>query len=319
MLFPASQSTHLHKCISVLLWVVCMMLQARATTFVVKDDISLKGAIDRAMQYVVYSSKRKVTIVSVCFPSDVYWRALCPLSKGNFDRYASVHGYGIQWFSHNLAAPRHPAWSKVPAILAVLRQNTVSYVVWVDSDSVFMNIRQKLTNALPPSGYHLAYAGGGEVLAAGCIWSSQMVFRTGSWAQEFLQAVWHVYPEPEPMGFFEQASMQYLLSGARQDQHCRWCVARQGTEYNPNNLSRLGTSQICSDSRGLRHPEDSCCKPHGKWGAHSWPIPTRIFGSTLRDYRDGDLLITFPGMRPKMRAALIRHYTLASFLNLSMR
>ena len=262
-----------------------------------------------------------VTLVSVCFPGSSYWLGLCPLAKSHFHDYAQFNSFGLCWFTSNLATPRHPAWSKIPAILAAMRSQSAEYVFWSDPDTVFMNFSSHAL-VLPPIGIDMAYSGYfNSWFDRRCVNAAHMIFRSSSWSQALLRAVWEVYPEPRPADWWmEQASMQYILSGQRQE--CRNAVLSYGIEYNPSNNSWF----LPMEPKFRAHPRDSCCKPQGQWAARSMRVPPRAleswpslmpFGKTAVPtalqvpaalYQDGDLLVSFPGIHREERVRLLRNW-----------
>jgi len=127
---------------------------------------------------------------------------------------------------------RESAWLKVPAILAVLRSG--NDVFWMDSDSVFVNLRMPLpTQRLVSPVALLASPGQWYFINTG-----HLLLSRGEWSEGFLKRAWGVYPVPSPTSLWEQSAMQYVLAGELPE--CRASL----------NLNDLGdVNALCNASR----------------------------------------------------------------------
>ena len=146
----------------------------------------------------------------------VRWRnyaGILELTWPNKLRYAQKHGYQLFDHSSYLDISRPPAWSKIPAMQALLTPDSqCDWVLWTDADTVIMNSDIRITDFLPdPSlGLDLVVAsdeGGGYN-------SGVLLFRNTDWSRWFLQTWWNMRDYVRPPGFSlsgDNAAMKALL------------------------------------------------------------------------------------------------------------
>ncbi len=69
--------------------------------------------------------------------------ALTKCTLRSLESYTAKHGYGFFSFSESLDTTRHPSWSKIPALLAVMRDYHYDWVVWIDDDICITDMSKK--------------------------------------------------------------------------------------------------------------------------------------------------------------------------------
>jgi hypothetical protein len=172
----------------------------------------------------------------------IRWRnyaGILELTWPNKLAYAEKHGYQLFDHSKYLDISRPPAWSKIPAMQALLQpistqtdekdtrdgssssKNKIhsnqqhapcDWVVWTDADTVIMNSNISIADFLPANdtGLDLVVAsdeGGGYN-------SGVLLFRNTDWSRQFLQSWWDMTNYVRPPGFSlsgDNAAMKALL------------------------------------------------------------------------------------------------------------
>lgn len=124
--------------------------------------------------------------------------------------YARRHGFHFECVRERLAQGRHPAWSKILALLPLLESGRFDWVFWVDADAVILNPTIDIRSLLP-QGKDLLFATDFNGLCAGVF-----AARACSWTVDFFRAVWGAGTlghDPDGMGDkWEQTTIKHLLS-----------------------------------------------------------------------------------------------------------
>jgi len=146
------------------------------------------------------------------------WRnydSIMGLTHTNKEHYAQKHGYTFFDASKfDLDTTRPPAWSKIPAVLHLLRNkqnenagdNTArrklphcDWVMWTDADTVIMNSNVSMQDFLPTDSsakdFVVASDNGGGYN------SGVFVFRNTPWSIQFLERWWNMTSYVRPPGF----------------------------------------------------------------------------------------------------------------------
>ena len=134
-------------------------------------------------------------------------RMLKTSEEGREGRNEMTYVYKFFWFDTKEpgAEDRKAVWSKIPALQKALKDPSVQYAFWMDSDSLFMNFGKRLESLIPKGDSHLSFSGGPFCfLNAGHI-----MFKNDAWTKAFLEDVWETFPAPRP--YEEQSAMVYAL------------------------------------------------------------------------------------------------------------
>jgi hypothetical protein len=154
-----------------------------------------------------------VMIVGFCEAQSADFELVCTLHKDNVIEYASQHGYGFDLFhrpnSTLVNDTRRATWLKIPALYRTIVTPGVLHAFWMDSDSLFMNMRTTLP--LPSTGRFLAisthnnpgshYTDAGQPSHnADFPNAGHFALTSGTAAETFLQRVWATCPSPWSVG-----------------------------------------------------------------------------------------------------------------------
>lgn len=85
------------------------------------------------------SSLPKITVVSGG-TSDLPWTDVV---KQNHEEYCDRHGFEYRWFDFEFL-DRHPVWGKIFACAKIIEDGGTDWVVWLDSDAIFVDLKKPL-------------------------------------------------------------------------------------------------------------------------------------------------------------------------------
>lgn len=97
--------------------------------------------------------------------------------------YARRHGYACRVHEQALDTTRHPAWSKLLAVQAVLAEKPGAWVMWIDADAVVVNHRFR-AETLVPKGFEAVFASDFNGLNSGIF-----LIHSSEWSRRFLETV----------------------------------------------------------------------------------------------------------------------------------
>ena len=230
-----------------------------------------------------------IAVVSGCVAEDADYVKACRIAEKNFRSYVAyqnrlldgsserknemAHFYKFFWFDAKEpgAEDREVVWSKILALQKALKDSSVQYAFWMDSDSLFMNFGKRVESFIPGGDSHLSFSGGGLCfLNAG-----HMMFKNDAWTKEFLEDVWETFPAPKP--FEEQSAMVYALWKRSSKEKATECRERTQNLH----ASPLG-----------------CCNGTGVLGVDQRP-DMNVFPVA---YQSGDFIVHFAGGHEKSHA-----------------
>lgn len=64
--------------------------------------------------------------------------------RKNHESYCAAHGYSYRWMEFDFL-DYHPVWGKIFAVAKLLEENAFDWVVWLDSDAVFVDFAKPLS------------------------------------------------------------------------------------------------------------------------------------------------------------------------------
>ncbi len=194
------------------------------------------------------------------------------------EAYAGRHGFHFECVRQRLVRDRHPAWSKIPALLRLLESGLFDWVFWVDADAAILNPAIDIRSLLP-AGKDLLFASDFNGLCAGVF-----AARACNWTIDFFRAVWGAGTlghDPDGMGDkWEQTTIKHLL--AHFPEHSPHVAFARDTDmnsswsaYRPGHfIVHLGAMSNADRLRMLRGIQDEAtdgrAKERSDWSDHSW-------------------------------------------------
>jgi hypothetical protein len=185
-----------------------------------QDTTTIKEGVGPAICMVTFTDANTPSLLQRL----VRWRdyaGILELTWPNKQAYAQKHNYRLYDHSDYLDTSRPPAWSKIPATLALLQpqqhlhannnEPPCDWVLWTDADTVIMNSSIKITDFLPASPTHDLIVASDE---GGGFNSGVFLFRNSDWSRQFLQQWWDMTTYVRPPGFSlsgDNAAMKALL------------------------------------------------------------------------------------------------------------
>jgi hypothetical protein len=97
--------------------------------------------------------------------------------------YARRHGYECRVHERSLDPDRHPAWSKLLAVRAAMKEKPGAWIMWVDADAVVVNHRIR-AETLVPKGFEVVFGSDFNGLNSGIF-----LIRSSEWSLRFLDSV----------------------------------------------------------------------------------------------------------------------------------
>lgn len=73
---------------------------------------------------------------------------IAALSKTNIEKYCNKYHYYYKCYDHTLDKNRHPAWSKILAVLECLNDIRYDWIWWIDADAFVANDKIELTSII---------------------------------------------------------------------------------------------------------------------------------------------------------------------------
>lgn len=149
----------------------------------------------------------RLCVVTVC---DAGMTAVGRESLPRLRAYARRHGFACRVHRRSLAPDRHPAWSKVAAVLRLIRSGRFDWVFWADADAFILNPEHDV-RALISRDHDLITASDFNGLCSGLF-----LCRACEWSGRFLQTAWGLGRpgyDPDGMGDkWEQTAFKHLLA-----------------------------------------------------------------------------------------------------------
>lgn len=105
----------------------------------------------------------------------------------NHEAYAKKHGYTIVDNSPLLDQSRPPAWSKILAVQAMMKNYNCHWVMWLDADVVIMNSSIKLESIIPQEKHIDLLVTTDRKFTAN---SGSWIIRNSPWGHQFLTEWW---------------------------------------------------------------------------------------------------------------------------------
>lgn len=110
----------------------------------IEKNVNIYGTSDITMNDIVINpSPQRITVVTLetrTFP-------LLELHQNNMNEYCAKHNYSYQFYS-SYQSPYPVYWQKLQVVLDELNKNNSDYVMWMDTDALFVNQDIKIESIL---------------------------------------------------------------------------------------------------------------------------------------------------------------------------
>jgi len=186
--------------------------------------------------------------------------------------YARRHGFAFRQFRRRLVANRHPSWSKVEAVLRLIRSGRFDWVLWVDADAFILNTEHDVRRLI--TGCHdLITASDFNGLCCGVF-----LCRACPWSERFLETAMGLgdlgHDQDSHGPKWEQSAFKHIL--AHFPEHQRHVAVAPETWLNSSPISYrpghfvLHLGAMTNEER-LRTLRRILAEPHGSEDATTVP------------------------------------------------
>jgi len=198
----------------------------------------------------------------------------------SFKKYAQRWNYDFYHHSLKLDSSRPAAWSKIRAVLDLLKDDRYEWVVWFDDDIFITNPEIKLEELIEKYGKNVdLILSSHKVNPSLCndINSGLFLVKNTQWSKEFFNKVWdignHRYNQ-ESGSFWEQSAIMDLLS-------------KNGEYYNSSHINMVPARKIQSYITLLFKDDKG---DYGQW-------------------KPGDFVAHLPAAHNEIRASIFKSFT----------
>jgi hypothetical protein len=190
------------------------------------------------------------------------------LSKRNVEEYCNKFHYDYKCYDHSLDPNRHPAWSKILAVLECLNDVKYDWIWWISADAFIANDKVELTSIINKySKYDIIFT---DQKYRCNVNSGSMIIKRSEFSISFFKDVYNnknVDPFKQAC-CWEQDSINNLLFNSL-----------NVLKSNPRDIERKYSNNVTIVNNSLfnsvYNPHDTC--------------------EHLRTYKDGDFIIHFAG------------------------